>query len=511
MNALLLEGGEVYRCRGGQWGLVRESLLVRGGKIETLGEVIQAPRFTERIDLTGKLVLPGLCDAHIHLAAGGRTLALIDLGYLDQVQVETSLAAAVAKLPLASWLEAFNWDESRAHLNTDILDRISGNRPAVVYKRDLHACCCNSAALRAIGVTQEYIAPSDGEVGRYADGRLNGMLYEAVTTLIHKAVPTSSALIKRHDILVAQDYLIKLGVTAVSEVLDEGNALIYSELEQSGELKIDVDGWMRIEQWDGSAPSLRGEKFRVQTLKVFLDGALGSRTAALIDPFTDAVDQSGMLFFDDEALRDLLAPAAEAGWRLAIHALGDRALAQVCRVLPLLPKRAVLHRIEHLQLLPSDGIKLVVGSGATASIQPVHLLDDQDWLLGRIGAERCRRSFIWRGLLERGVLLAAGSDWPVATPDPLHNLHSAINRARFGESPKPIFSLAEALTPVEAIATLTTGWAEACGRESERGLIAVGMDANFTIIDGFDPALHDWSGAKVSHTIVRGEVAHTAD
>jgi len=488
------------------------SILLIDGKIAGVGDFLEfAGIKAKRFDLGGAVVTPGLCDAHMHLAAGGQALAIPDLTRCDRNGVETALKLSAfehSRNPDV-WIEAFNWDEDYCDLNADLLEAWIPNRFVVVHKRDLHGCCCNRTALSISGIDRLAGDPSGGKIGRSSDGSPNGMLYESAVGMLLERRPPVSATTKKNYILSAQRYLTNLGITAVGEVLDSGSAEYYVELESEGALKLEVDGWKRIEQWDGRPPEIHGELFKVDTLKLFLDGSFGSKTAALFEPFSDTGDDAGMLLYSDEELLGIAARAVASGWRLAIHAIGDRATEQACRVIGEAPRpRCGLHRIEHLQLLPENGLDCVARSGAAASIQPIHLLDDQVWLPRRIGAGRCRRSFIWKSLFERGVEIAIGSDWPVASPDPLLNIHTTINRAPFGGSTHPAFDFNEALSPMEAIRSASWGFAVVTGSSSRRGAIQPGYSADLTVISGLKDDLQDWSNAQVMFTIGRGEIIY---
>ncbi len=312
----------------------------------------------------------------------------------------------------------------------------------------------------------------------------------------------------RRFILRAQDYLLERGLTAVSEILSPGSESVFRELDRSGRLVLFVDGWRRVEEWDRTSPPPEsGERFRVETLKLFLDGSFGSRTAALEDPYLDDPGDRGMLFYEDGELAGLLSAAGDAGWRVAMHAIGDRAVRQACRAIDSLGwKHRGRFRLEHLQLIPAGFAADLARCGAAASVQPVHLPDDQVWLAARIGPERCRRSFVWRSLLEAGMPLALGSDWPVAPPDPLLNIHIAVNRAGFGEKVRAEFATGEGLDPVSAVRAATYGWAVAAGMEGFRGAIAPGRAADLTLVSGVSPDLADWSEAKIELTVCGGEV-----
>lgn len=516
---ILLFNGRVFggALRGQPvWG---EAVLFQNGRIAAVGRTDDIPRNpnTRVINLDGALLLPGLCDAHMHLAAGGQSLGITDLSHLSRAGVEAALrrAAELSSATPDAWLEAFNWDERDCRLSANLLEEWIPGRPLIVHKRDLHGCCCNRTALRMAGIAVGRSDPPGGEIGRLADGQPSGMLFEEAIGLVQSIRPKPSKEARRRFILKAQDQLLKQGLTAVSEVLDSGNEDIYAELDRCGDLRLDVDGWLRIEEWDGKSPPSpsppvsgggRGGRFRVHTLKFFLDGSFGSRTAALAAPFEDG-SGSGILRYGDPELLEITERAVATGWRLALHAIGDCAAEQACRVLKEMPKpKSGMHRIEHLQLLPKNGVDLVVNSGAVASVQPIHLLDDQSWLPERIGPERCRRSFVWRSLTDRGVVVACGSDWPVASSDPLLNLQAAIRRAPFWGAPHPLFDASEALPPWLAVRGMSWAYAAVTGRTGARGAIMPGLQADFTAVRGAAPDLDDWSRAEVVLTISRGEI-----
>lgn len=513
MKSLLLRGGKIYGGTG--WNPPRwaDSLLVANGVIRAVGtEALQEPaaQVATTLDLGGALVLPGLGDAHLHLAQGGRTLQMTNLRGLDLSGILQSLrdAAATPSDGNDTWIRAVNWESWRASLDAEALDRAVLERPTVVFSRDLHSCCVNTLGLKAAGITSTVPTPAGGEIVRDPAGNPRGILRDTAVRLVLDALPIPDPKSWQQAVKKAQAYLLSLGVTAVSEVLEPDTEGVYFNLDWQGELVLDVDGWRR---WNGSAvtepPPPPGRRFRVGTLKVFLDGSFGSRTAALNQPYLDEPDNRGILMFEDRELVECLMPAVRLGWRIAFHAIGDRAVEQACRVLSHLPKApGGPHRIEHVQHCSPEAVRMLPGTGAAASVQPVHLLDDSPWLGKRIGRERCRWTFIWRTLYRSGVPLALGSDWPVASPDPLLALHAAVNRAGFDDAAHPDFDRTEALPPTAAIRAATFGWAYAAGLSERRGGIAPGMAGDLTVIRNPDRELKDWSQAKVLYTICNGEI-----
>ena len=505
---MILKNARIFGGLGGPPELF-EYVLIEDGKILTVGNLQDFPHTNaEVIDLGGAWVFPGFCDAHMHMAAGGQSLGIIDLSGLDLHGVEIALLRASASKRESGdeWLEAFNWDENdNCRLNARKLEHLVSGRPVIIHKRDLHSCCLNETALKIVNVDRSTIDPDGGRIGRDSSGTLTGMLFESAIGLIHAVRKAPDELARRNFILTAQEYLVTLGLTGISEVLDRGNGAIYRNLDKTGSLKIDIDGWLRFEQWDGQSQPEAGDRFRCETIKLFLDGSFGSRTAAMNAPFLDGSD-SGNLIYRDDDLFDIFQKVKSKGWRLAIHAIGDLAVEQACRVLTRLPNLGGFSgRIEHLQQLPENGVNLVRDSRALASMQSIHMLDDQTWLPSLIGAERCVNSFIWRSLADAGVPIALGSDWPVASPDPLLSLHATINRARYGEEKNPLFQAEEALLPWQAIRAVSLGYAIATDRKNERGAITPGKFADLTVVNQPDENLRDWSNANILLTISRGE------
>lgn len=509
LERLRLINGRVF---GGENGPpeVFSNILIEGGRVVAIED---NPHWEihdcQIVDLKGDWVFPGMCDAHLHMAAGGQSLGITNLSGLDRSQIKKAISDRIgtSESNSADWFEAFNWDETPdSRLDAAFLESVVRNRPAIIHKRDLHGCCCNQTALKIAGINSASIDPADGSIGRNFDGTPNGMLYESAIGLLHRHKPAPDANARKRFILNAQDYLVRLGITAVSEVLDADNDEIYREFDATGKLLIDVDGWLRFEHWDKASHPWEGDRYRVGTLKLFLDGSFGSRTAAMSSPFSNGLP-SGSLIYSDNDLTSILELGRRAGWRFAIHAIGDLAVEQACRVLRKIDAQEVYFaRIEHFQQLPDDGIRLVKESRAIASIQPIHLLDDQNWLPDLIGKDRCRNSFIWKSLFENGVELAIGSDWPVASPDPKLGLHAAINRANFGMKPNYLFGLDEALLPWQALRAVSRGYAVASGRFRERGAITIGRNADLTIVSGLDETMNDWSNATTRMTITRGEI-----
>jgi len=519
-NTILLTGGRIFGGTGWKEPVWEETVLVHDGLIKAVGKYFDLKPLAidaEVVDLNGGLLLPGLCDAHLHMAAGGRSLKETNLLGLNKLQIEHALKSTSKQNQQSndSWIYAFNWEPTRCSLTSQDIEEWLPGCKVFAYQRDLHGCCCSYEVLRQAGITSMTPDPPGGYIGHDLSGRLNGLLYETAIKPVLNLIPEPKPQDQRQCILQAQQYLVELGLTAVSEVLDSGNVEVYQDLDQKDELILYVDGLLRIENWEqSSSPLPLGNRFQLQTIKIFLDGSFGSGTAALNEPYYNVSFSSslkpdenakGTLFYSDKELSDTISTVQKAGWKVAMHAIGDCAVEQACRVLRNLSRPVIgCHRIEHLQLIPTNFTSKIAETGIIASIQPVHLLDDRLWLADRIGKERCQNAFIWRSMYEHGVTLAIGSDWPVANPDPLLNLHAAINRCGFRDQLHSDFDMNEALLPHIAIRAATYGWAEAAALQNNRGSITTGLEADFTLVSGVSEDLRDWSNAKVDGTICHG-------
>lgn len=507
---ILITGGRIFGGSGWDSPEWHEAVLVQDGKITEVGnytELNVSSRSRDVIDLEGALLLPGLGDAHLHMSAGGKSLEWADIGGLNRKEASEILLETEGFRDENGkhWVIAFNWEPSVNPLDREFLDQLRPDSLVLVNQRDLHGGCCCSELLHLAGITRDTPDPPSGRIGKGEDGMPNGRLFESAIDKVWKIVPEGNPDTRKRFILNAQQYLLEKGLTAVSEVLNRNDEPIYVELDRNGDLALRIDAWRRIEQWQGDAPPGDGNRLSINTLKCFLDGSFGSLTAALEDSYSNSPGNRGILVYDDKELADMLIPAVSTGWRIALHAIGDRAVSQALRVIRAIP--ADYHRkirIEHLQLLSAKQVQEAASMGIIASIQPVHMLEDQIWLPERIGEERCLNAFRWQSLLSAGVPLALGSDWPVAEPDPFLNIHVAINQCGFGMCPSGHFSSNERLSPYQSIRAVTYGWAYAAGMDNRYGAIIPGNEADFTIVEGISDDFHDWSEASLKGLVLRG-------
>ena len=477
------------------------ALAAREGRVLAFGEAaeltrLQGPR-TRVLDLAGGLAVPGLTDAHAHLLGLGAVLEQVDL------RGATSIAEVVARVqqhaPPSGWIVGRGWDQNlwpgAAMPTHDPLTAAFPDRPVWLRRVDGHAGWANQAALTAAGVTASTTAPQGGEIttrdgprGREA----TGLLVDAAMDLIREPPVDADAL--RRRVLQAQAQVLPLGLTAIHEmgVARDADAVLRA-LADSGDLRLRITGYAD-EDWfvrevRHNLPKRPGhsDRYTLVGVKVYVDGALGSRGAALLAPYDDRPGHTGALQHTQAQLREVVQFARDGGWQVAAHAIGDRAIRDLLTAFADTrprPRRAGREdprlRVEHAQIVDLADIARFVRLGAVASMQPTHATSDMAWVPARIGAARLPGAYAWRRFLDAGVPLAFGSDFPVERPDPTHGLHAALTRQDPAGQPPGGWLPDQRLTLWQAVAGFTSGAAFAAGQEDWRGRLGLGMAADLT-------------------------------
>jgi len=489
VKALLFHGGRVHVGDGRS----APALLAREGRVVALGAPSELRRLApdaEAIDLRGGLVVPGLTDAHVHFMWWSIQMAQLDLR--DERTLDGALARIaghVRGLPEGAWLQGGGFDKNRwgRWPTAAELDRVTASHPAALRSRDGHARWLNSAALRIAGIGSGTPDPEGGALERDAGGAPTGILKENANRFADAVVPPPTADECLAAIRRGQDEAWRRGLTGIEDLEQESALAAFTRLDERGELGLRVS--MGIPHASlghalelGRRTGLGGEWLRTGHLKIFTDGALGSQTAALEEPYA-GTDDRGILTIDEGALRADVARAAAAGIAVAIHAIGDRAVHAALAAIE--PTRAAApelrQKIEHLQLVRAEDLGRFAALGIVASMQPIHATSDRDLADRHWGAARTMRAYPWRTLLASGARLAFGSDAPVEPIDPLAGIHAAVSRRRPGD--RTAWHPEQRLTLAEALAAYAAGPAWALGRESELGTLAPGMLADATILD----------------------------
>lgn len=501
-----------------------EAVLVREGRIACVGaEAECAARAGPGVRrLRAGSVVPGLADAHGHVQHLGRARAEVSCAdAASEAECAARAAERARAAPPGTWIRGRGWDQNRwpgARFPSEAtLSRAVPDRPVVLVRVDGHASWVNAAALRAAGIGPGTPDPPGGRILRGADGRPTGVLVDTAQDLVLGKLPAPSPAEIEAELLAGLRELAALGLTEVHDAGVGPEALaVYRRLAAEDRLPLRVYAMI---DGEGPLPALEAELARwsgsrevgrltVRAVKLFADGALGSRGAALREDYADEPGNRGLLLSPPEVLRAKVAAVVRAGFQPCVHAIGDRALGVVLDALEAAGElRALRPRVEHLQIaLPADLARLA-RAGGIASMQPVHATSDGPWVPARLGAgtERLRGAYAWRSVLQAGLPLAFGSDFPVEDADPRAGLAAAEERVARDGTP---FTPAQRLTREEALRAFTQGAAFAAFAEARRGTIREGRDGDLTLFaeDLLAVPAARLRDVRVTHTVVGGRV-----
>jgi predicted amidohydrolase YtcJ len=511
-----------------------ESVAIRDGAIAFVGSKADSEPFrgpkTRSLDRPGGLMIPGLVDAHAHLTELGSEREQIDLRGVDSpAKVAAIVAERIAKEPGDGWILGRNWDQSLwpggEFADASVLDKVAPGRPVWLIRVDGHAGWANSEAMKRAGITPESKPPSDGAILRNKDGKPTGFLIDGAMGAVWKVVPPPDKAALARRILAAQEICFENGLTGVHDAsVSNEEAEVYRALDKSGELKLRVYGMALppagTELKFASVPPIPRKperRFEMRAIKVFIDGAMGSRGALLFEPYADDPKNSGLQLADPKALEELTKVALKHGWQVCTHAIGDKGNAQVLDSFGL-ARKAVPEakdprlRIEHAQVVRREDVGRFASLGVIASMQPSHSSDDMRWADARLGSKRAEGAYAWRWFLDANVPMAYGSDFPVEVVDPFWGIYAAVTRQdRKGEPPGG-WHPDQKLTMAETLRGFTAGSAFASFSEDRLGKIKVGMRADLTIIDRdlFAVPPSEILKAQVLDTIIEGKAVFRA-
>lgn len=493
-----------------------EALVVRGGRIAAVGSVqdvqsLNRPE-TQQVDLAGGCLMPGFHDSHVHLTQHGLELSRLKLdrtpslgGALEQIGERAALQE------VGSWLIGSGFSTSRWGVRTlgrEELDPLTPEHPVYLSSQDHHSAWVNSRALEAAGIHRDTPDPPDGIIVRDESGEPTGLLLERAMTLVSRVLPQPSDEELRNALVRAGENLADLGITTVHHMDYEPTEYWRQLALAASQETFPVRVWACIAQEMlehaaalGLATGQGGERFTIGGAKFFADGALGSLTAWMLEPYTGS-DECGVAVHGPEVLAERLPMAIEAGLTPVIHAIGDAANRAVLDALTQTREawraKGLRPRIEHVQHLHPADLARFAELGVTASMQPYHMAFDAK-RIRELLPERASGAYALRSLLDSGAQLAFGSDTPVADPDVRLGLLSACQRE---DEQGEVFYPQEALSTVEALAAYTRGAAWAIGRERRSGQLRPGFDADLVVLS--DNPLEQLSGWQVQGTMVAG-------
>ena len=474
-----------------------------------------------RSDQKGRTLLPGFIDAHGHvMSLGFRALELdlSDTKTLDEAKAK--IAAYVQANPDRKWIIGGGWNQEKWGLGrfptAADLDSVVGDRPVWLERADGHASWANSAAIKAAGVTAKTVSPAGGRIEK-AGLEPAGVFVDAAQSLIEKVVP--QPLPKELDVALqkAQEQLLAFGITATSDMGTSIDGwLAMRRMGDRGALRVrimsyglGVDTAIRV-GGTGPTPWLYDGRLRMGGVKLYADGALGSRGAWLLQPYSDAPGQSGAGFLSDQQLQNQMSRAAMDGYQVAVHAIGDRANRQVLDAIQAMSdtyKGDRRWRIEHAQIVDPVDLPRFGQHGTIASMQPTHQTSDMRMAEARLGPARLGGAYAWASMLKNGSVLAFGTDFPVESPDPFAGWAAAFTRQDAAGEPFGGWRPEEKVTREQAWWAFTVGGAYAGFAEERFGRLAPGQAADFIIVDR-DPLLASPSelrATKVEETWIGGQ------
>jgi predicted amidohydrolase YtcJ len=512
-----------------------EAVLAVDGRIAYVGSNAEArkraPRDTRILDLKGLTILPGLTDSHAHLAGiGERELSFQLDGTASLADLKQRLREQHRKVPPGEWIVGRGWIESRwtpaQFPGRSDLDEIVGDRPVLLERADGHAIVVSSRALSLAGIDRNTPDPAGGKILKDSKGEPTGMLIDGAMDAVTRLVPAprEEELLKQLE--TGAQRSVRVGWTQLQIA---GNS--FAEVDRL--CRLYAQGRIKLRLYDAiqgpgadadrllaQGPSLNrcGDRLTVRGIKLYIDGALGSRGARLLAPYADAPDSTGLFLNEPDSLRTILTAALKRGVQIETHAIGDRGnrtmldlYEQAFAAVP--PgERAVAEprwRIEHAQVLTPADIPRFAKLGVIASMQPSHAISDLYFAPSRLGPERVGQAYAWRALLDAGATVVAGSDAPVENGDPIEEFYAAVVRRSRDGFADANWHRELRVTRAEALAMLTSAPAFAAFQEKERGSIEAGKQADFTVVSADLMSVPEDKilSTRVVMTIISGEVA----
>jgi len=497
-----------------------EAIAIQNGRIVAVGSNEEVREYigkqTRVIDAKNKTIVPGFVDCHVHMTGFGHFLHTLNLRNVESVkEMQQKLREYVQKNPERSWILGGRWDQDRfvekRYPTRWDLDGAVADKPVFLIRVCGHLGIANSRALQLAGISKETTIESGKIDLDEASGEPNGILRENALELVWKAIPKPSSKQLEEACISACKKAVKAGLTCVHWIIGSAQEIrIIQKLFLNGKLPLRVYLGISADLLDqlvdlGLLTGFGNDMVKIGFVKIFADGSLGARTAALKEPYSDKPETSGIILYTQRKLNRLVSKAHRAGLQLAVHAIGDRAIEAVLKAfenaLKKHPRKNHRHRIEHCSVLNPRLIKRMKHLGLIASVQP-HFVVSDFWVVTRVGKDRARWVYPFKTLVKEGLIVTSGSDCPVEPIDPLLGVWAAVTRKSFAE---------ENLTVEEALKTYTLNAAYASFDENNKGTIEVGKLADLTVLsdDLFNVPPDEIKRARVEMTIVDGKIVYS--
>ncbi len=508
-----------------------QAFAIEGGLFEFAGSerevlALRGPE-TRVLDLHGATVVPGLIDAHAHLLGLGESLQEVDLrGSVSYDEVIARVAARAKTVPAGQWVTGSAWDQNRwgdtRFPTHEVLDRAIPDHPVYLTRVDGHAGLANAAAMKLAGVTSATKDPAGGRIVRDATGNPTGVFVDNARGLIEHVIPPPTHDQMKDALLAAMQDANRWGLTAIDDPGESRAALdAYEELGRDHQMTLRVyalisDNASAIQHYFDIGPrsALYGGFLWVRAIKMYADGAMGSRGAALLEPYSDDPGNVGLVVTDTNHIREVAIEALKHGFQVATHAIGDRGnrltLDAYEAALDTVPTADHRFRIEHAQILNYEDIPRFAQLGVIPSMQATHATSDMYWVGKRLGATRLYGAYAWRSLLNTGVIIPNGTDFPVEQVNPMLTFHSAVTRQDANNWPPGGWMPQEKMTRTEALESMTLWAAYAGFQDHVMGSITAGKYADFVVLDRDIMAVADEDivGTNVLATYIGGRAVY---
>lgn len=468
-------------------------------RLFTLNQALPSATDITSIDGKGKTLLPGLIDAHGHVLGYGLSLLTADLTNTSSEQQAVERAQAFSKNnPTDGWLMGRGWNQelwdSKQFPTKESLDKAFKANPVSFGRVDGHAIWVNSKALALAGISSTTVAPEGGEIVKDDQGNPTGVLIDNAMNLVFNIVPDLNQQQLQSTLTLAMDSLASYGLTSVHDAgINIDNIKAYQQLAANNAMSVRVNGMLSVEDPRFTTILKQGhittanDMFKVDSVKISADGALGSRGAALIKEYSDQPGHKGLMLYSDDQLGKLILQSMKAGFQVNTHAIGDNAnqvvLDKYQTAIAATDSKALRHRIEHAQILDLADIPRFAQLGVIASIQATHATSDKNMAENRLGKARLAGAYAWRKLLNANAVIANGSDFPIESPNPFFGLHASVTRQDHVNQPLDGWLATEKLSRIEALKSFTIDAAYAGHQEQLLGSLEPGKKADFILVE----------------------------